>query len=196
MTDGRYVLLAELRSRAQATATQDGELTTALLSAEESIDAHCRRRFDAVDLLAEPTERFYTEAGDARIRVDDVVQVEAIDTRLGAGDNWTAVDLAKLELAPLNAAADGRPYTSLSVGRALSGIVRVTGWFGWPETPAVVKQATLTQAVRLFNRRNAAFGVAPVPGLEGSGGMRLLAKLDADVELLLQGVRRRPVLVG
>jgi len=58
-----------------------------------------------------------------------------------------------------------------------------------------VRMATLLQASRIAQRRNAAFGIAAVPGMDGSG-MRLLSKLDADVELLLDPYRRRPVLAG
>jgi hypothetical protein len=51
--------------------------------------------------------------------------------------------------------------------------------------PASVKLAALLQATRLFKRKEAPFGVAG--SLELGSELRLLAKLDPDVEMLLGG---------
>lgn len=195
MSEPRYATLADLRSLTGVTTGDDSRLTAALLAAEELIDTYCRRRFTAPDVNEDdPTVRVYPAAG----YIDDVVHVDTVETRPSASAEWTELAADRWELGPVNATADGKPYTQLVARRSpiVADAVRITGWFGWPAVPAVVTQATLLQASRLYQRKNAAFGVAPVPGLEGSGGMRLLAKLDADVELLLAGVRRHAVLVG
>ena len=60
-----------------------------------------------------------------------------------------------------------------------------TAWADEDVLPAVVKQAGLLQAARLFKRQSATFGIAQVGTIDGGQGMRLLARLDPDVELLL-----------
>ncbi len=195
MSDGRYVNFATFKAQLRIDdVLDDGVLELALAAAEDQIDQHCRRGADGsarpFTLDAEPSARVYRTSGRRHLDVDDVVQVDEVAVR--SGSDWLPVDVDDLE--PLNAEADGRPYTSLTLAQPTVGRVRVTGVFGWPDVPDVVRQASLLQASRLAQRRNAAFGIATVPGLEG-GGMRLLSKLDADVELLLKNVRRMPVLV-
>jgi hypothetical protein len=51
------------------------------------------------------------------------------------------------------------------------------------EVPSAVKQACLIQASRFFTRRYAPFGVAGSP--ESGSEMRLLAKVDPDVAVIL-----------
>ena len=186
----RYATLADLKEFVQIVDTlDDGLLETAIAAAETQIDQWCRRRFD-VPVVA--TERLYATAGATVLAIDDAIQVDAVEVRPSISGSYVAVTF---EEGPLNAAADGWPYTELFFARPVTGRVKVTAEFGWPEVPDTVKQATLLQASRLAQRRNAQFGIATVPGLDGTG-IRLLSKLDADVELLLAPVRRRPVLVG
>ena len=197
----RYVTLEQVRAQSQVGDTLDDDvLTVALDAAEQQIDEHCRRRFDKVD-PDDPeasTVRVYSPSNRFRVDVDDVVKVDTVEDRTSPTSDYAAV--GSWGLWPSNADADGRPFqTVLSLtGRPFgSGFeaVRVTGWFGWPETPSPVVQATLLQASRLAQRRNAQFGIANVVGMDGTAGMRLLAKLDADVELMLSPFRRNPVLV-
>lgn len=188
--EGRYVRVAQLVAFTGGIETDLAEI--AIASTEELIDLHCRRRFDTVDPgVDQPVARIYGP-GDS---LDDVVAVSTVETRTSPTGAWTLLDADRWRLDPLNAVADGKPHTGLTMDTNGTAQVRVTGWFGWPAVPAVVTQAALIQASRLAQRRNAAFGIANIPSLEGAG-MRLLSKLDADVELLLAGVRRHPVLVG
>lgn len=167
-------------------AMDDSSLEVALQAAKSQIDEWCRRTFDPVDPEEDPTsERVYTVRG-YDVYTDDLVAVDSVEL------DGTAVD--DYDLEPANNLAVGRPYQQLVFPTPLRGKITVTGWFGWPALPVPVKQAAILQAARLSQRRNAQFGVATVPGLDGSG-MRLLAKLDADVELLLAPYRKNPVLV-
>lgn len=195
-----YATLEELRKQVQLSEGDesfDAELTDALGAAVESIDDYCNRSFTAVDPETDdPTVRVYTARTRSRLIVHDLVALDTIEARTSRTADYEAVDAGDVDLWPYNAAEEGRPYTEI---RRESGTwstsataVRVTGWFGWTAVPDAVKKATLLQASRIFQRRSAQFGVAPVPGLEGGGGMRLLAKLDADVELMLNGVWRNP----
>jgi hypothetical protein len=176
-----YANLAMLKDFAQIGDSSDDLLyEVALEAASDQIDQWCRRTFTVPNLDGDPQERTYP--GRHRIYLD-VVEVDTVEAA-GATVGYTP--------GPANNPDFGRPYFWLDVETAQD--VTVTGWFGWPQTPPAVVQATVLQASRLAQRRNAQFGVAPVPGLDGSG-MRLLAKLDADVELLLAPYRRDPVLV-
>ena len=183
----RYATLTDLSRHLQIPdAADDAVLEVALAAAEGQVDAWCRRTFDTVDPDSdEPTTRTFHFRG-THLDVGDVV---AVDTITVEGE-----EVEGFRLWPDNNLADRRPYQTVVFDLDVYGKVEVEGWFGWPETPAEVRQATVLQAARLAQRRNAQFGVASVPGMDGSG-MRLLAKLDADVELLLAPYRNRPVLV-
>ena len=188
----RYASLSQLKEFVQIVDTvDDSVMEVALSAAEDQIDEWCRRRFDQAH-AEDTTERFYDVGGVYLLPIDDVVEVTDVEVRRIRGGDYSTVD--QFELGPLNAAADGKPSTELETVQILRGRVKVVGRFGWPAIPDQVVQATLLQASRLAQRRNAQFGIATVPGLDGSG-MRLLSKLDADVELLLAPLRRRPVLV-
>lgn len=96
---------------------------------------------------------------------------------------------------PRNAAQVGRPYTSLGFAGSslpspspLADVVKVTAVWGWPSVPTAIHQACLLQASRLLSRRDAPFGVAGSP--ETGSEIRLLARLDPDVELLVRPYRR------
>jgi len=182
-----YATLTELRSHAQIGDNADDHMLEAALDAAvDQVDSYCRRTF-----TNRPATRRYRQGRHtARLYVDDAVDVDTVevDGQVWPDGTW--------DLFPYNALDHDRPYTAIEgTRRMFVGEVVVTGIFGWPDIPAAVKQATLLQASRLAQRRNAAFGIAQVPGFDGNTGMRLLSKLDADVELLLDPYRRHPVLV-
>lgn len=195
-----YATLEELRGQVQlgTDLSQDGQLTIALDAASEAVDDFCNRSFSVVDPLVDLAEsRIYTARSRSRIIIHDLAQLDQVETRPGTSEPFELITADTAVVWPEHAPVEGRPYTEVrrASGHSWAGLprsIRVTGWFGWLAVPAVVKQATLIQASRFFQRRSAQFGVAPVPGLDGSGGLRLLARLDADVEVMLQSVRRDP----
>jgi hypothetical protein len=101
---------------------------------------------------------------------------------------WAPTDY---QLEPLNGIVDGQsfPYTRI---RAIGNYafptfasyvgVKLTGVFGFASVPAVVTQACIIQAERLFKRLDSPLGVA---GYGDMGVMRVSSKLDADVAMLL-----------
>lgn len=195
-----YITLDELKAQAQIDDTlDDGVLQVALDAAVRAVDDWCNRSFETVDTadMNVKTSRLYTARTPHRLIVDDLAKVDTVEEKLHRRSDFETVDPDQYDVEPANAEADGEviteiwrePHRSWPKGRQL---VKVTGWFGWPSVPDSVVQATLLQASRFAQRRNAQFGVAPVVGMDGTSGMRLLAKLDADVELLLNGVRRDP----
>lgn len=68
--------------------------------------------------------------------------------------------------------------------------VKLVGKFGWTTAPAPVCDACLLQAIRLFKRKDAPFGVV---GSADMGQMVTISKLDPDVMLLLQAFRKMTV---
>lgn len=179
----------------------DAQLALAVAAASRAIDRTTRRQFGVVDV---PVARFYTARHDAAlgrlvVDLDDLMSttglVVEVDTE-GDGTYAGTIAAADYTLMPRNAAADGRPWTLLSpsgdstVGLStVEGAVRITALWGWSSVPPAVKQACLTQASRLLARRDAPFGVAGSP--EAGSEMRLLAKVDPDVAVLLRHYTRR-----
>lgn len=204
-----YATLAELKGDIgipSADTADDVTLQLALDAASAQVDRFCDRSFSATSAT-----RLYRVPGPAwpgRPAVPvTVVEVDPISTTVGltvtTDDNddgtfettWTINTDFRLE--PINAAADGRPWTRLvALGTRwwprtfYHPGVSVAASFGWPGgvAPAPVKEATIRQAARLWKRKDAPFGVAG--SVEFGSEMRLLAKLDPDVESLLRPYRR------
>lgn len=195
-----YALLAELRSYVGIPDDDTGSdelLTLALDAASEQIDAYTRRSFTAD---ASPTDRVYTAESPWYVNIDPVTT--SVGLVVATDDNgdgtfettWTLGTDYRLE--PVNAAVEGEAWTRLAAlgprsfpRHARWPGLRVTATFGWPgDVPAAVKQACLQQAHRLFERRVSPYGVAGSPDLGSE--VRLLAKLDPDVEALIRPYRR------
>ena len=100
-------------------------------------------------------------------------------------------------LLPENAAEVGQPFTGLYFTSyplnpwpllwvSQRAHVAVTAKWGYAAVvPDAVKLACLLQASRWFARRNSPYGIAGSP--EMGSELRLLAKLDADVAVMLAG---------
>lgn len=144
----------------------------AIEAASEAIRLHTNRTF--LPTAAPVTRSFPVSDGEAV--VDDIISVDTVVL-----DGVAFVDYT---LTPLNAAGLGRPYTRMgNLGTAK--LAEVTATYGWPgAVPWPVRQAALLQALRLVQRRHAPFGVAGSP--EAGSEMRLLARLDPDVEMLVR----------
>lgn len=89
---------------------------------------------------------------------------------------------------------EGWPYTAINITtfgshtlpvRITEG-VKVIGTRGWPAIPAAISQACALQTVRIHARRATPFGIAGSPD---GGVIRLLSRLDPDVELMLRPYR-------
>lgn len=196
-----YATLNELKGFVgipTADTADDTTLTLALDSASAQVDAFCDRTFLAD---ATVTTRDYAVQNTGQIDIDPVSSTTGLivasdDNNDGTYETtWTLGTDFRLE--PINAAANGQPYDRLvALGTrwfpklTYRPGVRVTAKFGWPggTAPPPVKNATLIQAARLWKRKDAPFGVAG--SIEFGSELRLLAKLDPDVESLLRPYRR------
>lgn len=189
-----YATLAELKSFMRISDTvDDAELGFAITAASRSIDAHTGRQFG---LLAAPTLWTYLARPDlARGRW--VVDIDDLMTAVGLVVNVPTVgNTTEFVTEPVNGATKGRPWIRVVFNRNQSVVpvctdnytVNVTGQYGWATVPVAVKEATLLQASRFAKRRDAPFGVAGSPDLGSE--VRLLAKVDPDVAVILTPYRR------
>ena len=179
----------------------DVQLGLAIAAASRAIDAATHRQFGLVDT---PEARVYTARYDgARLRwycdIDDLMTTTGLSVAVDTEADETYAGVVTLHaLRPANAAQKARPYTEL-VFRPDSSVqpngveagVEVTARWGWTVVPDAVKQACLLQSSRLLSRRDSPFGIAGSP--ENGGELRLLAKVDPDVEVAIADYRlRRP----
>lgn len=195
-----YCTAQELTDFVRIGDTDDAvQVGLAIAAASRAIDRATRRQFGQV---AAVQARYYT----AHQRADDlwVVPIDDLMTDTGLlvafdtdGDETYADDLTAVSLRERNAAAEGRPWTELVV---LAGsdvqpttaldAVKVTAQWGWTDIPDAIKQACLLQASRVLSRRDSPFGVTGSPE-SGGGELRLLARVDPDVEVALAPYRRK-----
>lgn len=178
-----YATAEELADYVRTDSLRDADtLELAVAAASRAVDQFCHRQFGSADSAA---ERIYTPRWDRRrgrwvVDIDDLGDKTGLTLDLGAGE------VATFTLEPVNAMADGRPWTVLTIPADASPSptgdeheLTATGLWGWPQVPQPVKQATLLQASRLHHRRESPWGVAGSPELGSE--MRLLARVDPDV---------------
>jgi hypothetical protein len=174
-----------------------GKLPAAILAraceaTSRAIDLWCGQRFY---LDASATARLY------RPRAADVLRVDPIGSATGlavatdtTGDGtfvtvWASSDY---QLEPLNADADGTPYSWWELAAigdytfpvtttSRRPLAQVTARWGWSDQPADVGLAGLIKATSLFKRKDAPYGVA---GFGDFGAVRI-SKKDPDVIALL-----------
>lgn len=185
-----YVTSDQLKATLELTdeTFADADVATALIAASRGIEKLCRRRFyaDADDT----TVRYYTPSSLRLVRLDDLIVLSEFVSGFGQNTfdtTWT--ENTDFVLEPLNAPADGWPYTRLrTLGWAQrlspnTRSVRVTGQFGWSEVPGEIVEATGVLAARLLRRaREAPFGVIGF-GMDANNAVHL-ARQDPDVGML------------
>jgi hypothetical protein len=157
----------------------EAEASLAVSAASRAVDFTCRRQFGRVDApeaksyRARPTGLY----GAYVLDIDDVAAGDVSGVLI---DGEAPATLP--QFWPLNAPVKTR---MAAPGR---GTYAVTLPWGWPEVPRTIEQATLIQANRFFKRRDAPFGVAGSP--DSGTEMRLLARLDPDVALMVRKYQR------
>lgn len=181
-------------------ANDDQELGLAVTGASRAIDHATNRQFGKVDSAEARTfeARWSRTRGAYVVEIEDLMTLDSLDVVV-AGSSLAS---SAYQILPVNAAAEGMPWTRLLVESATSPTigtgpctVAVTAEWGWAAVPDTIVNACLLQASRLFQRRNAPFGVAGSPDLGSE--VRLLAKIDPDVETLVRPYRRNhPMVLG
>lgn len=186
-----YITRANLKIRLDIASSDTGSdsiLDSIIAGVHGQIDDICGRSF----LVNATTEvrHFDAEFGDY-LETDDLASVTAMATDdqhdRTYGTAWTTNDY---EPEPRNAAALNRPFTSVWLKPTGANVfptgrrtVQITGYWGWPATPAPVVEACYLQCERLYQRRNSPMGVA---GPNEFGQLTALAPFDPDVIMLLR----------
>jgi len=191
-----YCTLDELRDYV----TRDGStiddvyLGLAKSSAARAIDQDTGRQFGQVSA---PEARTYVARPDYDrgywcVDVDDFQDATGLLVAIGEPPFLGVTTFVK---APVNAPATGRPWTRIEFTADSQAYptnpphdVIVTAKWGWLAVPPTVEGANLLQGSRFATRRQAPFGVAGSP--EQGSEMRLLAKVDPDVHVMLNNYRR------
>lgn len=183
-----YATVGEVKSalQVQGESFADPQIGPCLTAASRGLDDMLDRRFwsDTDDTSV----RLYTGTGECELEVDDLIDLAALKTD-DDGDGvyettWTQG--ADFVLLPLNAAADGEPWTSIETAGAKGfptrrGAVQVTGQFGWVDVPANVKVATIMLTSRLLMRlREAPLGI-----VTSMDNVVHIARTDPDIKFLV-----------
>lgn len=194
-----YVTPAQLRAYVRIDDLQDEEqIALAISAASRAINQACDRQFGLQEGIV---QRFYTAQFDRNMHrwlvdIDDLMIDDTLQVHVDTADDGTYADeITQFRLYPVNAAADGRPWTRIVVHPSSPvqpsrtvWAVRVTGQPGWTYVPKTIEEATLLQASRFLFRRDAPAGIAGSPD-QGSE-IRLLAKVDPDVRVALRNFVR------
>lgn len=150
-------------------------------AASRNVDGYCHRQFGTpvAPVLREYRGVWDRGCGAYVYVIDDLSDVD--DLVILDGDQVPVTDYS---WEPVNAVADGRPYERLITEAGPVLTMETAGW-GWPAVPSSISVGMLLMAARLSKRRDAVFGVAGSPS-DGSE-LRLLAKLDPDMIMVLKG---------
>jgi hypothetical protein len=201
-----YVALEDFREyvrvHVDADDADDGDMEDALAGAHRSVDDHCQRQFGKTDT---PEARYYVPRWSKVRRLwlvatDDIPTTAGLTVHLDSAQDGTfATEVTGYLMRPANAVARGRPWEGVAFAAPSGVMVRgavdevrlsaAAGGFGWADVPRTVKLASKMQASRFLSRRDAPFGVAGNP--EQGSELRLLAKVDPDVAVMLRGFVRR-----
>lgn len=189
-----YCTLADFKSFLRIDDTVDDQFLALFISASSrEIDVETNRQFGKVDA---GETRLYTGEYDRR-RGRWVVEFDDLHTApAGLTITATAGAVDQYQLHPVNALRESKPFTRLVVKPESTAkpngdeaeVSMTTDKWGWSAVPAVVTVAQLLQGSRVNWRRFTPAGVAGSP--DAGSEIRLLAKLDPDVKLMLRRVVR------
>ncbi len=183
-----YATVAQVRAHLgyQDTFTADDEMIRgALAAAIEAVDAYCGRTFDAPG-ESETTRIF--NGGTTRCPIDDAATVTLVEESYDR-QSWTEIADTAWWAEPANSL----PIKVLVGSLPFSRFVRVTGTWGHASVPDSVARATIMLAAKLHKRKDSATGVE---GFADFGVVRISQRMDPDVAMLLDPLRRADVVFG
>lgn len=169
----------------------DIEIATVITAASRAIDNATKRQFGQVAVAEARTYPavYSRHTRGWLVETDDLQDITSFSMTIDG------VAFTDYSFEPVNALKKGRVYTRLALdspswgySAACQTLVTVTALWGWSSVPTTVLQALKVQGARLLARRDSPFGVAGSPD-QGSE-LRLLSRLDADVELMLKPYAR------
>lgn len=180
-----YITGVQLAAYVRA-AADDAYVAGLATAASRAVDGACHRQFGQ---LAEPAVRYYPRAGVVYLpnRCRWLVRTEdfqdTTDMVVEVDGQAVAAGVDGYQLWPRNAAADGVPYTGITLATAPAGDVDATVRWGWSAVPAAVVQACYLQGNRWHVRRASPYGTAG--STQDGSTTSLTARLDPDVRGML-----------
>ena len=182
-----YITLAALRGELDITDATDlldnTRLDVAIQAASRAIDDECGRRF-YVDTTA--TLRYFRAYDDDYMVVDDISSAKGLIVATDADNDrvWEQVWQRRITWSrstPWRKAGHTRTCASHPMARTTSRELlgrQVTALCGWPTIPLAIQKATTIQALKLYKRRDAPFGVMGI----GDTGQFTMPAIDPDVD--------------
>ncbi|KUH73190.1 hypothetical protein AU184_04690 [Mycolicibacterium novocastrense] len=181
---------------------EDPELALATEAASRAIDQATGRQFG---LLSSSEFRWYT-SGWFRDRwiipIDDLMTNASLLVEVDNDQDGTPeAEITDYRLTPVNAAANGRPWTRIEVlpssqvkPNGLHHGVRVSARWGWTNVPSAIHYACLVQAARFYDRRHNVGGTLAKQRVDdveyGWDASATGQELDPDVLASIAGYRR------
>ena len=168
----------------------DDEIDQVITSVSRTIDDYCGRFFYSV-----AGTTVYTATDYLYVAIDDFSAITSVKTDENNDGTPEVTLTANTDYRLVtNQTVPGWPATAIQITSFGSHTlpvlvtqgVQVIGTRGWSAIPEPVKAAAQLQSSRIYARRATPFGVAGSP--EG-GIVRLLSRLDPDVELMLRPYR-------
>lgn len=174
-------------------AIDDTEIAIINAATSRAIDRSTNRQFGLCDAVE---QRLYTPWFDEE-RWCWIIDCDDFQTTTGLVVTIAGTVTTDFTKEPVNAAQEGRPWTCLSINARTAATLpigndfeaAVTARWGWTTPPAEVPLAWRLQISRFLSRRDSPYGVAGSPDVGSE--IRLLARLDPDVALLLGDVTRK-----
>lgn len=193
-----YITTTELADFVRADQViEESRLLLAVEAASRAVDDATNRQFGKEPA---PVLRSYVGRVNSRIcrwwaPIDDLQDMTGLVVEIGG------VAVTDFRFEPVNAGPDGKPYTRIVFGPDAEATpngtdpdIDMTAPWGWDSVPGTVKEATLLQGSRFFERMKSPFGVAGSPELGSE--LRLLERADPDVAVMVQKYTRDRVTIG
>jgi len=208
-----YAVREELKSQiGKVGATHDTVLDGLITAASEMIDKFCNRPMGFIGLET-AVERLYSGNGVPYLYIDDCVDVELVEVKESVTDStytsWAATDWIKFSGSHRHPNFNNIPYTGLMIDpngdydvftsgqfssargfrptslapRSIPTVQVTANWGYAAAVPAIISQATITQAARWYSRGKS--GWADTMASNDFGVLAFKQSLDPDVKMLL-----------
>jgi hypothetical protein len=197
-TSNLYITASELKASTDLTNETflDDLVDDCVAAASRAIDNFRR---DIGPFFPSTQTRYYTpQDGIVRLPIHVLNTLTTLSVDMDGDGTWedTWAQGTEFWLEPTNAVADGIPYHTVALILRNQAYfprtprsVKITGSFGWAETPIVVKQAARLLATKLVQRKDTPYGIL-VAGQEMVAAAKF-GSLDPDAAQLLRGLPAR-----
>lgn len=189
-----YCTVSDVKAGTNITDTSfDTEIQAIIDDVSRAIDDKTAQRFypdsDANQV------RYFLPENTGRADIFPLNTFTSLTTFLDPTDQWQQGTDFYLE--PVNAPADGAPWTAIrTIARpflfskaeipagwaALDGRITITGNWGWTSVPGPVRRAAILMSRRIFDRRFSPAGYQ----LGGIDQIARPSRMDSDIEALLE----------